>query len=178
MTDLIAETALGGTTPRVTQAGPVTLTERFDIALASLALRKGASTPQPFGLTLAAPGEITTDGTIGSLWMAPGQWMIEAPLQDLAARLSAEIPGCSVTEQTDGWVIIDIDGPAPAIEALRERLVNLPPQALAPGRATRTLMHHMSVFVIRRTDGRLSIMGMRSMAGSLWHTLEQAAGRL
>ena len=64
------------------------------------------------------------------------------------------------------------------LERLRERLVNLPPATLAPGCATRTLMHHMSVFVIRRSDDCLTVMAMRSMAGSLWHALAQAAGRL
>lgn len=175
------QSAFGLTDPRVETLGLLTLREQTETALASLALRKGAAVPVPFGLVLPGPGERLAGDTAGAFWMAPGQWMIEGPglaETDFAAAVLAQAPGCSVTEQTDGWVIIEIDGPADRLEALRERLVNLPPEVLAPGRATRTLLHHMSVFILRPAEGRLTVMGMRSMAGSLWHALEVAAGRL
>lgn len=178
MTELVAETAFGATAPRVGTFGPLTLTERMDIGLASLALRKGMG--KPAGLDLADPGTVVA-APLGNFWMAPGQWMIEGPGKgdaDFAGEVQALAPGCSVTEQTDGWVIVDIDGPADMLERMRERLVNLPADALAPGKATRTLMHHMTVFAIRRSDDRLTVMGMRSYAGSIWHALAETAGRL
>ena len=36
----------------------------------------------------------------------------------------------------------------------------------------------MSVFVIRRSEDRLAVLGMRSAAGTLWHVLDAAAKRL
>lgn len=36
----------------------------------------------------------------------------------------------------------------------------------------------MSVLVIRRAEDKLTVMAMRSMAGSAWHTLAEAASRL
>ncbi|CAN0584236.1 unnamed protein product, partial [Ectocarpus sp. 12 AP-2014] len=181
VTDLVASTAFGGTDPMVETVGPLKLSERVDIGLSSLALRAGVARPSPFGLALPGPGEAAAGQSVRCFWAAPGQWMIEGQGradEDFAAAVAAEAPGCSVTEQTDGWVIIDIEGPAKALETLRERLINLPASALAPGKATRTLMHHMSVFVIRRSDDRLTVMGMRMLAGSLWHTLTETAGRL
>jgi len=62
--------------------------------------------------------------------------------------------------------------------ALLERLVNLPPRATAPGRSTRTLMHHLGVFIVRPAADRLIVLGMRSAAASLWHVLDTAAHRL
>lgn len=180
MTDLVASTAFGGTAARVDRLGPVTLTERMDLGLASLALRSG-DRPTPFGMTLAEPGACVAGEATGCFWMAPGQWMIEGQgkaATDFAAEVLAQAPGCSVTEQTDGWVIVDIDGPAEALERMRERLVNLPAAALAPGKATRTLMHHMTVFILRRSEGTLTVMGMRSYAGSIWHALAVTAARL
>ena len=117
---------------------------------------------------------------MAAFWMAPGQWMIAAAGRgddDFAAALAAEAPGCAITEQTDGWVALDVAssvGPAP-IAALLERLVNIAPERLGPGCAVRTGLHHMSVFVLRPAGDRMIVLGMRSAAESLWHALETAA---
>lgn len=181
MTDLIPMTALGARTPRVLAAGPLTLTERPEIALASLALRRGAVPPAPFGLVLPGPGETAALGEVTAVWTGPGQWMIAGEGlagTGFAERVAAAAPGTSVTDQTDGWVWLEMTGPADGILSVAERLVNLPPAALAPGHATRTGLHHMSVFLVRPAPGRLAIWGMRSAAGSLWHAIATAMTRL
>lgn len=181
MTDLIPMTALGATAPQQTRFGGLTLTERPEIALAALARRRGAETPAPQGLALPGPGGIADNGTLCAFWTGPDQWMIEAPGQaetDIAASLARQVSGCSVVEQTDGWSCVEITGDAARIAALIERLVNLPSEALAPGRATRTALHHMGVFVLRRRPDVLAIWGMRSSAASLWHAVSDAAKRL
>nr|WP_226898444.1 sarcosine oxidase subunit gamma [Mangrovicoccus algicola] len=178
---MIPMTALGGAAPRSRRHGALSLVERPDIALASLALRRGAVAPAPGGLVLPGPGGLASADGLAAFWTGPGQWMVEAAGQaeaDFAAALAAMAPGCSVTEQTDGWACFEVAGDAAALEALAERLVNLPAAALAPGRATRTVLHHMGVFALRRDPGCLALWGMRSAAGSLWHALDQAALRL
>ncbi|QDL93539.1 sarcosine oxidase subunit gamma [Paroceanicella profunda] len=179
---LAAVTALGDGAPRRAVHGVLSLEETPDLALASLALRRGAPVPAPFGLALPGPGGLAAGAGAGAFWTGPEQWMIEAPgrgTEDFAALVAAAAPGTSVTEQTDGWVAFDIASTAGAapVEALLERLVNLPPAAVAPGRAARTGLHHMSVFVLRRAEDRLSLLGMRSAAQSLWHVLDQALAR-
>lgn len=182
MPDLAPLTALGATEPRRATHGALTLVERPDIALASLALRHGQPAPQPFGLALPEAGCLTGTDGFDACWTGPGQWMLAAPGradEDFAARLAPEAPGCSVTEQTDAWVVFEINsgrGSAPLL-ALAEKLVNLPPSSLAPGRATRTGLHHMSVFILRPAEDRLAVMGMRSAAASLWHALDDTAKR-
>ncbi len=181
MADLISLTALGADTARSARFGALTLTERPDIALASLALRAGATEPAPFGLTLPGPGGLSALQDHAAFWTGAGQWMVLAEGRadtDFAAELLAAVPGCSVTEQTDGWAGVDITAPrADPLERLTERLVNLPPEALAPGRATRTVLHHMPVLALRHSDTRLTLFAMRSAAASLWHALETAAQR-
>ncbi|PJE33808.1 sarcosine oxidase subunit gamma, partial [Pseudooceanicola lipolyticus] len=54
MTDLSPLTALGAAAPRRQSFGALTIWENADMALASLALRRGGTPPQPFGLTLPA----------------------------------------------------------------------------------------------------------------------------
>ncbi|MEM8732087.1 MAG: sarcosine oxidase subunit gamma [Pseudomonadota bacterium] len=180
MAEIFATNAFGAPEPREAVVGSVTLRERMDIALASVALRADAARPAPFGLTLPEPGFFAESESANAIWMAPGHWLIEGPGRaelDFAAEVESAAPGCSVTEQTDGWVILDLEGPEGDLEQLRERLVNLPAETLSPGKATRSLVHHMSVLLIRRSPDRLSVMGMRSMAGSLWHALHGTAER-
>lgn len=180
MTDLIPHTALGGTTPRQLRLRDLTMTERPDLALAWLARRQGAPLPAPFGLELPGPGGWHQGGDHAAFWTGPDQWMIEGPgraLEDFALAVAKAAPGASVSDQTDAWVAVDITATSGAagIEALLPRLVNLDPRRLAPGSATRTGFEHLSVFIIRRAADHLTVLGMRSAAGSLWHGLERAA---
>jgi heterotetrameric sarcosine oxidase gamma subunit len=180
--DLKPTTALGGQTPMTARHGALRIEENTMLALASLALRRGASEPSTFGLTLPGPGKWIANGKVSALWTGQDQWLIEAVDRaetDFAAELSALCPASSVTEQTDGFVAFEIGsdkGEAP-IAALMRKLVNLDPLAFGAGSATRTGMEHMSVFVIRRAPERLAIIGMRSAAQTLWHVIETAARR-
>lgn len=178
MTDLVPICALGGAEPARRRIGTLTLAENAGLGLASLALRQGAAAPD-LGLTLPGPGGWTEAAGIAAFWTGPDQWMVEFPGgagRDVAADLAG--PGVSVTEQTDGFVAFEIEGPAAKLTALLERLVNLDAGRFGPGSATRTGFHHMSVFVIRRAEDRLAVLGMRSAAGTIWHALLEAAERL
>lgn len=181
MTDLVAVTALGGASARVAEFGAIRLCERPDLALASVAIARGAPVPAPFGLALPGPGQATRDGALGAFWMGPGQWMIEAEGRadaDFAAAVKAEIPDAAITEQTDAFSCVEITAPPALLEALMGKLVNLDAARFGPGQATRTGLEHMNVVIIRRDTDRLALLGMRSLAGSLWQALERAAGRL
>lgn len=183
MTDLTPMTALGSQTARIQTHGALTLTETPDLALASISLRKNAVQPDIKGLVLPSVGRWSAHGGLAAFWMGPDQWMIEARgLGDtgVAHTVKEAAPECSVTEQTDGFVAIEIQsdaGGAP-IRALLGALVNLDANTFDTGSAARTGLEHMTVFVIRRAEDRLAVIGMRSLAGSLWHAVEQAAKRL
>ncbi|SFJ70807.1 sarcosine oxidase subunit gamma [Celeribacter neptunius] len=187
VTDLTPITALGGTVARSESFGALSLSENAGLGLASLSLRKsaekGQEAPQVFGLPLPGVGKATAMGAYGAFWTGRDQWMIEAQGKgevDFAAMLKSEAPDCSVTEQTDGFVAFEIasaNGAGP-LEALMAKLVNLDPKAFGPGQVTRTGLEHMTVFLIRRAEDRLAVIGMRTLAGSLWHALSVAARRL
>ncbi|WP_321364607.1 sarcosine oxidase subunit gamma [uncultured Celeribacter sp.] len=183
VTDLTPITALGEAAPRTESFGALTISENAGLGLASLALRKGQSAPQPFGLPLPGVGKAVSMGEYAAFWTGRDQWMIEAVDKaevNFAAMVKSETPDCSVTEQTDGFTAFEISstqGAAP-IEALMRKLVNIDPKAFGPGQVTRTGLEHMTVFLIRRADDRLAVIGMRTLAGSLWHALAVAARRL
>ena len=183
MPDLKPLTALGRSAACNVTYGALTLAENTGLALASLAPRWSCKEPAPFGLSLPGPGLWADNGEIAALWAGFGQWLIEGPGRaetDFAAEVSAACPGCSVTEQTDGFVAFEVRSAAAGapIFALMAKLVNLDPSRFGPGTATRTGLEHMSVFVIRRSADRLAVLGMRSAARTLWHVLETAAARL
>ncbi len=183
MSDLKPLTALGDASARTVTHGVLTLKENNALALVSLALRRDSPEPTPFGLGLPGPGLWASSGSIAALWTGPGQWLLEAPGRaesDFAAEAAAACPGCSVTEQTDGFAAFEVRSAAgeEPILALMAKLVNLDSARFGPGTATRTGLEHMSVFVIRRAADRLAVIGMRSAAGTLWHALETTAARL
>lgn len=183
MTDLMPMTALGADTARYVQFGCLSLRENDGLALASLALRAGFAVPAPMGLVLPGVGDWVAHQGLAAFWTGPGQWMIEAEgraQDDFATEMRAAAPGCLVTEQTDGFVCFEMTSNAGAMPLLRllEKLVNVDLAVFITGRVTRTSFDHMPVFVIRRADGQLAVLGMRSAAGSLWHALETAAARV
>lgn len=95
VTDLKALT-LGAAKPRL----PLEIRENPNLALTSLALRRGGSEPTPLRMHLPGPGRWVSGQAVAALWTGPDQWMIEAERraeQDFATELQAIRPGCSVT---------------------------------------------------------------------------------
>ncbi|MER8409544.1 sarcosine oxidase subunit gamma [Mesorhizobium sp. M1307] len=175
--------ALGAEKPRSASFAALEIRENVDLALASLALRRETVEPKPFGLNLPGPGGWVAGQKVAVFWTGPDQWMIEAEgraEEDFAADLKEAARGCSVTEQTGGWVAVEIMSVAGTdpIEALLAKLINIDLSGFGPGRATRTVLEHMTCFVIRRSEAHVAVLGARSFAASLWHALEIAAKRL
>lgn len=175
-------TALGHAAPVVERIGPWTLTERADVALASLALRRGREAEVQAlaaGSGLPLPGvEAFAQGAVyGAFWITPEMWMVEAPFashEDVRAHLLAIFgSAASITEQTDAWVRLDLSGPD--LVRVMERLSNFD-LALAPeGAARRTVIEHLGCYLIKRSETVLTLYGPRSSAESLRHALITAA---
>jgi sarcosine oxidase, subunit gamma len=179
---LTSLTALGHDKPEVTTIGSYRIAERFDVALASLALRRGremdfAKRAKAAKIPLAAQSESSAGKTFSSFWLSQEQWMIEA---DFVAHenIEAELKflfgdSASVTEQTDAWVRFDVS--AAHLQPLFERLCNVD-LVLAPvGFASRTVIEHIGCYLIKRSATEVTVYGPRSSAQSLLHVVETAA---
>lgn len=171
-----ARTALGGVVPARVTAGPVTITERCDVALASVAARKGRELRGP--VPLPGPGLWQTGEPYSAFWVTPEMWFVEAdfPAHEAIADEMKAIFGdaASVTEQTDAWVIFDLA--APDLAPVLERLCNVDFRAVPVGHATRTVMEHLGVYLIKHGTGAARVYGPRSGAQGLLHALAVAAG--
>lgn len=173
-------TALGGRAPRIDRIGAVTITERPEVALASLALRRGTEA-ESLGLGIALPGpghHASGEGGLGALWIGPGSWLVEAPLEsgrDLSVELAQKTAGrASVTDQTDAWACFDIE--AADAGALFERICMLDTRRMEAGAGSRSVIEHVSCFIIcREANRRFTVIGPRSSAASLHHALTATA---
>lgn len=175
---LKAITALGGTEPRVDQHGPITLSEKSGVALASVAARAGGKRATMMAIKrltgAPAPNPGHANGTqITAFWTGPDQWMLEAPYsshETLFEQATTEVKGkASVTEQSDGWCQFDLQGEG--LSGVLERLCPINMHNFDAGHAIRTSIEHLGCFVICRTKSHISIFGPRSSAGSLHHGL-------
>lgn len=175
-------TALGHSAPVTEALGPWTLTERADVALASLAARRGreaelAMAAQRAGVPLPPAARATDGSPYAAFWMTPEMWMVEAPFathEDIRAHLLAAFADtASITEQTDAWVRFDIAGPN--LPRLFEKLSNFDLATAPDGAATRTVIEHMGCYLIKRSSTQVTVYGARSSAQSLHHALHLAA---
>ena len=129
------------------------------------------------GLALPGPGLADLAAEWQALWLGPEQWMVMADItahEDIAADLLAAFgTAASVTEQTGGWVCLDVSGVA--LPALFERLCPLDTRAMQPGSGTRTVIDHLGCYLIRTAPEQWRMFGPRSGAACLLHALTMAA---
>lgn len=180
MHDLAPLTALGGTAAREDAHGGVTLTENPGLALASVAARRGHEDACRSHLAALLEGPAPEAGKSrlhdpeAAFWTGPDQWIVGAPYathEDLADQLMARFGAtASITEQSDAWVCFDMRGAG--VDAVMELCCNANLAALKTGDATRTSIHHLGCYVLRRDPvTHLRILGPRASAGSLHHAL-------
>ena len=140
-------TALGGDAAVDVKIGTYRIAERFDVALASVAVRRGRDADVAFaataaGLPLPAPARAASLERFGAFWVTPEMWFVEAPMvvhDDLARDLKTIFSdAASVTEQTDAWVRFDVS--ALDLSPLFERLSNVDLAAAPVGFASRTVL--------------------------------------
>jgi sarcosine oxidase subunit gamma len=171
---------LGGPTPRIDRIGAVAIRENPDLALASVTARRGHEAALPermreaFGIALPPVGQFAAAAPLTAFWMAAEQWMVEAPYAthpDLHRRLETGLaPLASVTEQSDGYALFDVEGEG--CLALFERLCNADIRRMPTGAVVRSTIEHMATFILCREQGRsYGLRGAGSSAISLHHAL-------
>lgn len=182
MASLQPLTALGHREATTVTHGPLTISERTDVALASVAARRGrmsdlAKAAEKADVPLPGPASYQPGTPYSALWTAPEMWFVEAPYasHELIADMlkSALGDAASVTEQTDAWVAFDLA--AANLTPFLERLCNVDYAAVPDGYATRTVMEHLGVYLIKHGPGAARLYCPRSSAESLLHALEAAA---
>jgi len=162
---LIALTPAQGLLPLT--VGDVTVAEVAAGSLTSVAPFKGQKTAvshalkDQVGAGLPAMGRRTGAVT----WFGHGVWMV-------AGAVSPK--GAAVTDQSDAWVVVEVQGAGAEDVLARLVPVDLRASVFKKNHVAKTMLAHMSVTIIRTGPDRFEIMAMRSMARTLVHDLETA----
>jgi sarcosine oxidase subunit gamma len=118
---------------------------------------------------------------IGLAFPKPNSWLEKAGLRIVwTGREQAFLLGgtpptglhAAVTDQSDGWVTLTLEGPG-ARDVLA-RLVPLDLRHVKRGDAARSSLGHMPLILIAEAADRFCLMTFRSMARTAWHEIHDA----
>ena len=170
MPELIAKSPLSGVWP--VAHGGLRLSEHLLGPVTSIAPLKGqdkvlARALNPLGLSFPAPNTFITSGKATLVWTARNQAFLIgiAPLDTIAAAL---------TDQSDGWAALRLEGPNAADALMRLYPLDLRMQNFAVCATARAPLNHMQSILMRTAPYAFDILVFRSMARTAWHEVEAA----
>ena len=165
-----------------TTFGALRLRARPDLALVSMAVPLGgedavaAAVKRAWGLDLP-DARVTVAAETGPrlMRMGPDQLLVlfshGAP--DAAAVVERALKGAAyVTDQTDTWVGLSLEGPDWRVPMERLCPLDLHDDAFPVGAGARTMMEHMPAIVVREARDSLLSLSAASSAQSFLHALE------
>lgn len=175
MAELIATSAFGTMLPIST--GSVTAREhRFD-AITSVAPLRGKAAQcadglqAQIGLGLPETGHVLSQGDTHVSWAGLGQFFVFGP------ALSS-VDGAAVTDQTDAWAVLSLEG-AGAVDVLsRLTAIDLRPSVSAAGQAARAQIGHMNALILCLAADHFKLLVFRSMAKTAAHEVADAMRHL
>jgi sarcosine oxidase subunit gamma len=133
-----------------------------------------------FGLACPEPGLFSDSEKPHSvlLWTSPDQFFLIREEDSLTPAASAEskLSGKAyVTDQSDSWAILSLNGSGVTRALERICPLDLKSQALQPGSAARTQMEHLGVTILRISQEEWWLLSARSSAKSFLHAITQSA---
>ena len=173
MADLNLEAApfLGG---YARDFGTVHLREETGLYLRSIAIPLGGETAaaaavkKALGVDLPAAG-VTVTGKARVLATAADQYLA---ISDGPAALDKLGDAVYVTDQSDVWSALTIDGPGSRSALERLCPLDLDPEVFAEGATARTVMEHMGAMIIRTGPDAFLLLVSSSYAASFLHAVE------
>lgn len=124
---------------------------------------------QAHGLPFPEPGALHETESARIAWSGLDQALLLGVLPNAALADHA-----ALTDQSDAWTRLILDGPAARDVLARFVPIDLSPAACPPGSARRTLLGHMSALILHPGGDRFEILVFRSMTGSAVHDLTRA----
>lgn len=166
---------------RVGEAGVIAHL-RDDITIATLAALKGAALGpqirQAFGVDLVDGPHTVTAGSTTFVGTAPGRWLAVSQTDtELADTLKDSLAGiATITEQSDGYVVIDLSGNSAREMWGRNVAIDLDPSVFKPGDAAATVVSYVGVtFWQLDASPGYRVLVARSYAGALLRILVGAS---
>lgn len=121
---------------------------------------------------LPAPGRVAEREGALALAIAADQWLVEIAGDGGGGETAAALaPGAAVTDQSDAWVAVDLDGALSRAALERICPIDLAPAAFGADAVARTVMAHLGVIIRRRGPG-FRLYSARSSARDFAHAIE------
>lgn len=170
MVSLIQKSAADGLVPL--QVGTLSLTEPDFGAITMVApfKAKGKAVSDAMkkatGVGFPAPGRSGGKAGARVVWVGMGQALV------LGAPVS--IPDAAITDQTDAWCVLALEGVGAADVLARLTPLDLRDAVFKRGHAARSLLGHMNCLFLRTGATRYELMVFRSMAHTAVHEIRRA----
>ena len=120
------------------------------------------------GLSFPAPNQVSSKGDARLVWTGRDQaFLIGAAPQGLDGL-------AALTDQSDGWAALRLDGPGAGDVLARLYPLDLRAAAFPVGRVARAPLNHMSSILMRPGPQSFEMLVFRSMARTAWHEAEVA----
>lgn len=131
------------------------------------------------GLPLPEEPRRVESAGLTALWAGPGRWLLMAP-QDAAEsldRIAAALAGSAAcAEVGDGRAILTVSGPRARAVLAKGIGIDLAPDSFRPSQTALTMASMIDVQLSRLPgEDAFELILFRSLAGSLWHWLEETA---
>lgn len=118
------------------------------------------------GAGFPAPDRMTSADGVRIVWTGRAQAMVLGPAVAPA--------GAAVTDQSDAWAVVALDGSIARQVLARLVPIDLRDRAFPDGASARTMLAHMTCTLMRTGAERYEIMVFRSMAATAVHDLSVA----
>lgn len=153
--------------------GALTLSEVDPGHLTALSPFKGSGLGEALkaahGMALPAPNRATGKAGARALWFGHAHYLLMGPPPDPALADHA-----AVTDISDGWAVVQLDGAGVTDALARVTPVDLRASQFRRGHTARTDLRHMHASITNVGDEAFIIMVFRSMARTLVHDLATA----
>ena len=171
--DLVSKSTCDGLLPIT--VGSVALSEVVPEAVTSVTAFKGqgktvsAAIEAEHGLKMPAPNRSTGNAKLRAIWTGPNQaLLIGGPITgDLSVS-------ASMTDQTDAWCIVRLEGDQSVEVLARLTPIDLRSSKFKRGHTAKTDLMHMMASITKTGANAFEIMVFRSMAKTLVHDLTTA----
>jgi heterotetrameric sarcosine oxidase gamma subunit len=169
-----------------TEGSPgVTIAERSDLGLATIACRNGqddglkASVREAYGVDLPPTSTMARGKDVSFIGVGPGQWLAVSETlenQALADDLIAKLKGlASIADQSDGRAVIRLSGPRARDVLAKGLAIDLDPRVFPEDGAVTSTISHMGVQLWQEGPESYDIALFRSVAESFWRWLTASA---
>ncbi len=130
--------------------------------------RKAASSAlkKAHNMTFPAPGRATGKAGCRAIWSGQGQAFLLGPAPDKSLTDT-----CALTDQSDGWAVMELGGPTAREVLARLSPLDLRPSVFKRGATALSLLGHMNAQVTRTGADTYQLMVFRSMAATAVHEL-------